>query len=83
MKWISVEDGLPEDDEIVLIYAPNSKWKFYTGDYLHRQVRDCEVGWWITTDHLKHPWEKGLSWLGDVTHWMRIEEPTSEANHEE
>jgi hypothetical protein len=74
MEWIKVEDSLPDEGVDVLIYAPNSKFKFYTGDYLHKKIRDCSIGWWVSSNLHKGEWDEGKSWLGKVTHWMQLPE---------
>jgi len=62
MKWISVEDELPDDSEDVLV------WVIYeTGDETFMK------SWW---DEEIQEWYMGRVRNFKVTHWMRIEKPS-------
>ena len=58
-EWISVKDKLPDDDTIVLVYAPQSGEPARPGYHHGDEWR------WETSDCIEY----------DVTHWMPMPEP--------
>ena len=75
MEWISVEDRLPDEGEVVSVYEALTK-EVYTGKlvtnythyckYCNRGIEGKEVTIWDT------PIAEDFS---DVTHWMPLPEP--------
>lgn len=68
-KWISVEDRLPKDDEIILAYGIGDKVSMciYNNGVFNRYV-----------DHI--PQDRIMSiYYDSITHWMPIPEPATEA----
>lgn len=66
MKWISVKDRLPSENEIVLLYAPgtrSTKGQFHIGRW------GPSEGMWMSQDG--HA-ESTRNWF---THWMPLPEP--------
>ena len=68
MKWVSVEEGLPQNDEWVLVHL---RWY---GTNLNDPTG------YLTAYYAGGKWEMGIDyipskWTVEVTHWMEIEEP--------
>lgn len=75
MKWINVEEDLPEDDQDVLVYH---------ADDFHITVGFFDkdnVQYYIESNGSKFftgsGWETEISWAqkGPVTHWMPLPSP--------
>jgi len=61
MKWISVKDRLPENEDVVLIYA---------GDEYQ------DVAMFSNSDFYEFDWEHdGWEHESEVTHWMPLPVP--------
>lgn len=68
MKWISVEDRLPENDDLVFTYPPDDHGNIsYTGYYNKIGAQ------WITTDYDPNYGIEEV--VIDVTHWMPLPPP--------
>ncbi len=78
MKWISVENELPEDDEDVLVY--HSLDDHITVGCFEKD----NVSYYIESDGSKvytdNGWETEIPWApkGGVTHWMPLPKPPEE-----
>lgn len=87
-EWISVKDGLPEDDQLVMLYVynPYGPNDFFVG-YRHR-TKNPDGSFMPYTWIAQHPCtstgtvicEKGNTYLSPrkVTHWMPLPEPPKE-----
>lgn len=66
MKWISVKDQLPEDQQEILTYWPER-------DRIQVQRFYLQYGgdgpWWM------FGWDNHLLESGDITHWMPLPDP--------
>ena len=61
MKWVKVEDAMPEHLEEVLVWV------------IYESGLECFTeSWW---DQEEEKWAMGSAKNFTVTHWMRIEEP--------
>jgi len=74
LEWISVEDRLPEEHDIVDVYCSdgrNTEIEFYDGGFYGPEqdfsVDDCGYGCLSNTDL-----------INDVTHWMPLPEPPTD-----
>ena len=71
-EWVSVEDGLPENDGWYLVYAPgywgNSKIYGLDGLACSNFKHNHKVHWGIERG-------TGRGWPGIVTHWMSLPAP--------
>ena len=63
MKWISVEDRLPEPDEIVLIYAT-------VQPYIGKEYWDVRRGYLSSID--ESVWCLADGYTTEVTHWWPL-----------
>ena len=74
-KWISVEDSLPEDGEMVLVYEPS----FAKTDKRERErgyaKRSYGVRLGSYVGGLGYMRPEGCNGRYDVTHWMPLPEP--------
>lgn len=61
MNWISVEDRLPHDDIVVMVYVPNASEPVWIGFYV------SEDDDWF--------WAEGVMIFDTVTHWMPLPAP--------
>jgi Protein of unknown function (DUF551) len=62
MKWINVDDRLPDDDKDVLTYSDDKYYPFWISYYCHQSNT-----WLSTDDHLKV----------NVSHWMELTPPNA------
>lgn len=60
MGWNRVNERLPDDDQIVLVHAPDATEPVWLG-FHHRETES-----WV--------WAEGADILEKVTHWMEIPE---------
>ena len=68
MKWIPVEEQMPENKERVLTYAP---LRFFPIDiHIYRNDYAPPGTWWIGSSNF-------LVEEGDITHWMPLPEEVS------
>lgn len=71
-QWISVEDHLPDSEEIVLVLAPGSQYQTVNFD-CWRMQREAPVAW--STETI----ETGMAWdeheFDEITHWMLLPLP--------
>jgi hypothetical protein len=58
IQWYSVEDDMPDDDETVLVFEPESNEKVWLG--YHDSDSEC----WRYIDHSKS--------INTVTHWATM-----------
>ena len=63
MKWISVEDSLPETECLAANFAK--------GTYGYKEY----IIGYVSTDELFHKCETDRELLENVTHWMPLPEP--------
>ena len=64
--WISVEDGLPEEKQFVLVYGKNL--------YPNKHDAGCMAVSW----HIDYNYWFGFGRTGKITHWMPLPEPPRE-----
>jgi len=64
-KWISVDDRLPNEDDVVLICYDEKPYGDSVGDSLVDTAHYLLHGTW----QMKHKWSR------EVTHWMPLPEP--------
>lgn len=75
--WISVVDGLPEDDENVLVYAlgDNGDTIIAMSSYTHH-MHGCNIEGW------RSPWQY-FFYEYKITHWMSLPSAPKEKDHED
>ena len=68
MRWVSVEEGLPDMHHTVLVFQPDYQcFRFELAE--RKQVLRLPGGWeWRSHDNR-------LLMDGDVTHWCEVEPP--------
>ena len=62
MKWISIEDKLPDKDAVYLIHAPSAD---PDKPFIHIAWYDPDFGWSLLPK----------VWIPAITHWMPLPEP--------
>jgi hypothetical protein len=67
MEWISVEDGLPDRDQVVLVYKP--ELRFSRGFITDAQYQPTKFFTWSPYQ------EEYLDLVCGATHWMPLPEP--------
>jgi hypothetical protein len=75
MKWISVEERLPTDDEPVLIYTPAGKYGKVWIDCWQMQ-REAPLSFSSATIETGFMWDEHE--FEEVSHWMPLPQPPSE-----
>ena len=71
MEWISVEDRLPEDDELVLVFWLNEDGHYFDMDYIEEKMWG---DWFNRAEHLNIA-GGNCSEDAPYTHWMPLPEP--------
>lgn len=66
MKWISINEDLPNEDEAVLVWA-NGDWHYSIYEWSHyTRVMEFKLPLSVYASDASHK---------DVTHWSRVEGP--------
>lgn len=75
-QWISVEDRLPNTDEIVLVLVPGARYQQVALD-CWRMQREAPLSWSSATIEIGMGWDDHE--FDEVTHWMPIPTPPADA----
>lgn len=75
-QWISVEDRLPNTDEIVLVLVPGARYQQVALD-CWRMQREAPLSWSSATIEIGMGWDDHE--FDEVTHWMPLPAPPADA----
>lgn len=72
MRWIPIEEQLPEDRQRVLTYRPRTYWRFQINLQRYEECGANDLAWWLGGGHNYVVSE------GDITHWQPLPVPPKE-----